>query len=54
MSQQGIEKSSVTVIVRIGFDVITTMISFPDSTYFELKVLIAEYVTLESHGKKIC
>ena len=33
----------------------TTMIvqnPFPDSTSFELKVLIAECVTLESHEKK--
>ena len=29
-------------------------IPFPYSTYFELKVLIAECVTLESHEKKIC
>ena len=29
-------------------------IPFPDSTSFELKVLIAECVTVESHEKKIC
>ena len=29
-------------------------ILFPDSTYFEMKVLIAECVNLESHEKEIC
>ena len=55
MSQQGTEKSIFRVIFRIDFDIVTTMIlqiPFPDSTYFELKVLIVECATLESYENK--
>ena len=45
----------------LSFELVSTLswhwsckIPFPDSTYFELKVLRAECVSLESHKKKIC
>ena len=55
MLQQGTEKSLFRVIFRIDFDITTTMIlkiPFPDSTYFELKVLIVECATLENYENK--
>ena len=55
MSQQGTEKSSFRVIFRIGFGILTAMIlqnTISSSTAFDLKVLIAECVTLESHETK--
>ena len=55
MPQQRTEKSIFRAIFRIDFEIMTTMIvqiPFPDSTSFELKVLIPECVTLEIHGKK--
>ena len=55
MSQQGTEKT----ISEIYFELALALwlqwfciFPFPDSTSFELKVLIAECVTLESHEKK--
>ena len=57
MLQQGTEKS----FSELSFELALALwlqwfskIPFTDSTYFELKVLIAECATLESYEKKIC
>ena len=55
MSQKETENSIFRVIFQIGFKIMTAMImknTFPDSTSPELKVLIAQCVTLESHEEK--
>ena len=55
MSQQGTEKSIFRVIFRIGFGIMTAMIlqnTISRFNFFEVKVLWAECVILESYEKK--
>ena len=57
MSQQGIEKTIFRVSFQIDFEIMTTMIlenTISRFNVFQLKVFIAECITLETHKKKLC
>ena len=56
MLQEETEKPIFSVFFQICFGIIAPIIlkkSFQDLTYFNLKVLIAQCVTLENHKKNL-